>query len=95
MSRLRTLLRRRGPGLACQDLVETITDYLDDAMTPRRRRAFETHLAACADCRAYVAQFEATIAASGRAPAPDALDPAERDALLAAFHAWTGPGTST
>jgi anti-sigma factor RsiW len=77
------LLRRSAP-LACQRLVELITDYLEDALPRRERRAFEAHLALCDACSAYVEQFRAVIAVTGRLEA-EQLAPDVRDGLLAAF----------
>jgi anti-sigma factor RsiW len=75
------------PEMPCRELVEVITDYLEDALSDRDRLRFEAHLAECDDCRDYVAQFEQTIALSGRVE-PDQLPPDLRDELLSAFRAW-------
>lgn len=77
------------PGMPCQELVETITDYLEDALPRERRRAFEAHLSDCPHCREYVAQFEATIEIAGRAPDAEELPAAQREALLTAFDGWS------
>jgi anti-sigma factor RsiW len=75
------------PEMPCRELVEVITDYLEDALPDRDRLRFEAHLAECDECRDYVAQFEQTIALSGRVE-PDQLPPGLRDELLSAFRAW-------
>jgi anti-sigma factor RsiW len=72
--------------LRCVELVELVTAYLDDALTPDERRRFASHLAACGDCAAYVVQFGATIAGIA-ATRPSALTPAARAELLEAFRA--------
>ncbi len=77
------------PDMPCRELVEVITDYLEDALPDRDRLRFEVHLAECDGCRDYVAQFEQTIAVSGRIEA-EQLSPALRDELLSAFRAWRG-----
>ena len=87
MPRLSLRLRRPGPGFTCQELVELVTDYLEDALPSGERRRFERHIAGCDGCTAYVEQLRATLAVMGRLE-PEALSPeAERD-LLAAFRDW-------
>jgi anti-sigma factor RsiW len=75
------------PEMPCRELVEVITDYLEGALPDRDRVRFEAHLAECDACREYVAQFEQTIALSGRVE-PEQLPPALQDELLSAFRAW-------
>jgi anti-sigma factor RsiW len=81
--------RRARRGIACQQLVELVTAYLDDALPARDRARFEAHLAGCDDCTAYVAQFVQTLNALGALPNEE-LDPAALDALLAVFRAYVG-----
>jgi hypothetical protein len=47
--------------LSCQELVELVTAYLDDALAPSTRQRFEQHHTGCSGCRAYLAQMRATI----------------------------------
>jgi anti-sigma factor RsiW len=47
--------------MTCQELVELVTDYLEDALTPEERERFEAHLDDCPGCRAYVEQMRVTI----------------------------------
>jgi anti-sigma factor RsiW len=79
--------------LTCQELVELVTDYLEGALTPAERARFESHLAGCRGCRAYLAQARRTIDLSGRLTEEDV--PAEtRERLLRAFRTWkVGPPT--
>ena len=77
----------RGPGLACRDLVELITAYLDGALSAADHGRVEVHLSACAGCHAYLAQMRTTIAAAGSLAEAD-LDPVMRDRLLVAFRTW-------
>lgn len=69
---------RRGPEpattsgpepLACQDVVEVVTDYLDGALASDRRDELERHLEGCDGCTEYVAQIEATADVLGPSPA--------------------------
>jgi anti-sigma factor RsiW len=76
--------RRARRGIACQELVELVTAYLDDALPARDRARFDAHLAGCDDCTTYVAQFVQTLNALGALP-DEELHPAALDALLAVF----------
>ena len=58
----------------CQELVELVTDYLEDALDEERRVRVESHLAECEGCRAYLEQMRATIAATGRLREADVPD---------------------
>jgi predicted anti-sigma-YlaC factor YlaD len=73
--------------MTCQELVELITAYLERSLTSEEHRLFDAHLAACDGCREYLDQMHRTIQLLGTLPA-DALAPAEKRALLAAFSAW-------
>jgi anti-sigma factor RsiW len=75
------------PEMPCRELVEVITDYLEDALAERDRLRFEAHLAECDACRDYVAQFEQTIALTGRVEA-EQLPPGLQAQLLSAFRDW-------
>jgi anti-sigma factor RsiW len=75
------------PGLSCREMVELMTDYLEGALTPSDSARFESHIAACPHCTAYLEQIRATIRTTG-ALTEDDLSPAAADALLAAFRGW-------
>ena len=77
--------------LACRELVELVTDYLEGALDAGTRARFEAHLAGCDGCTAYLQQVEQTIVAVGRLREDD-LEPDAREALLAAFRSWRSPG---
>jgi anti-sigma factor RsiW len=51
----------RPKGIACQQFVEMVTDFLDGALSPADRVAMEAHLADCEDCTEYVAQLQELI----------------------------------
>ncbi len=67
--------------LVCQQAVELMTDYLEEALTRRQRRRLERHLRDCPHCRAYLQQLRITIVALG-VPSDEAPDPATREALI-------------
>ena len=89
MSFLSGLLRFRSrpAGLACQQVVELVTDYLEDALSPAERRRFEAHLADCPHCTEYLAQMRATISLTGRL-APEDLTPQMREELVELYRRW-------
>ena len=70
--------------LACIQVVELVTEYLDGAMAPAEARALEAHLETCPGCTEYLQQMRA-IAGSLRPLSGDALPDGIRDDLLAAF----------
>lgn len=72
--------------LACQEVVELVTAYIEDALSPADRERFEEHLVFCDGCGNYVEQMRVTIRLSGRA---EQHLPAELEAeLLEAFRGW-------
>ena len=77
---------RVDPDLACRELVELVTDYLEDALPAAERERFEAHLAECEGCDAYVEQVRATIRLAGRAAALE--EPGEIAALLELFRGY-------
>ena len=70
--------------IPCRDIVELVTDYLDDALDIATRLRFEEHLAACPPCREYLSQMR-TAAALARGLAESPLSPARRQDLMKAF----------
>ena len=70
--------------IACNELVELVTDYLEGVLPPDEVRAIDAHLAGCPHCRVYLDQLRATIAALGTVPVPS-LSAEVQDSLLAAF----------
>lgn len=76
--------------MPCRELVELVTDYLEDRLSPEDRARFEAHLAECDACRLYLEQFRQTIRVLGRLPA-ESLSSEAREALLTAFRGWSRP----
>jgi anti-sigma factor RsiW len=73
--------------LTCQELVELVTEYLEDALPPRQRARFEQHLGVCPGCGTYMDQIRQTIRATGRLT-EESLQPSTRDQLLNHFRGW-------
>jgi|HubBroStandDraft_1064217.scaffolds.fasta_scaffold835998_1 anti-sigma factor RsiW len=84
-------LRRRND-LVCQQVVELVTDYLEETMSRSERRRFDAHLRACPNCSAYLRQMQATIRAMGRLSSED-IAPAALDELTEMFRHWRTEGT--
>ena len=63
------------PRLRCREVVELLTDYLEDALPAAERARVAEHLATCPDCTAYVEQLRDEIMGSVREGRPDALTP--------------------
>jgi anti-sigma factor RsiW len=73
--------------LTCAELVELVTEFLEDTLEAHERIRFEQHLSACPHCAAYVEQIRLTVAAAGRLRA-DELEPVTKASLLHAFRNW-------
>jgi len=83
--------RSRVTALVCQQVVELVTDYLEDALTAADRRRFEQHLAGCPHCTEYLAQMRETIRLSGRIT-PEDLTPNMRADLTDLYRRWQAEG---
>lgn len=73
--------------ISCKELVELVTDYLEDRLPVEDRMRFEEHLAVCGPCRGYLLQMRETIRLTG-ALSEESIEPHARDALLRAFRNW-------
>ena len=76
--------------LACQELVEQVTEYLESALTAEDRARFEAHTVECAACAEVLEQFRVVVATVGSLRAADvsAIDAVTRDHLLMVFRDW-------
>jgi anti-sigma factor RsiW len=73
--------------MACQELVEVITDYLEGTLPELDRARFEIHLASCPACQEYVQQMKAVVRLTGKLTVRS-LEPQTVDSLLGAFRRW-------
>ncbi len=73
--------------LSCKELVELVTEYLENSLPFGEKAQFEAHLAVCPGCRIYLEQMHQTVHAAGHLT-EESLDPAAREALLALFRNW-------
>jgi hypothetical protein len=72
--------------MACRDFVELVTAYLEDALTPELRDAFEAHVAVCTGCRLYLGQMRVVVHHLRRPP--DALKAEARERAQSVFRQW-------
>ena len=73
--------------LLCEQAVQLVTDYLDNALSSRQRRRLERHLRGCPNCKAYLDQIRTTIALAGRVE-PETLPTGTRDDLIELYRRY-------
>ena len=72
--------------IACQEVVELVTAYLDDALDPADRERFEEHLVFCDGCQNYLDQLRTTVRLTGHAE--HELPPELEEQMLQACRTW-------
>lgn len=72
--------------LACQEVVELVTAYLDDALDPADRERFEEHLVFCDGCQNYLEQIRTTVQLTGQLERE--FPPELQEQMLEAFRNW-------
>lgn len=85
--------RKPAAGLTCQEVVELVTAYLEDALPAPERERFEAHIALCEGCTAYVEQMRLMLRALGRIEPESLSDEATRE-LTQAFRDWSSGARS-
>lgn len=75
--------------LACIDLVNRVTEYLEGELNEGDRARIERHLEVCDGCRAALDQFQTVIHLVGRLTPSDVarIDALTRDRLMASLPA--------
>jgi len=71
--------------LDCDEFVELVTAYLEDALAPADRQRVLDHLDLCDGCSTYLEQIRVTVRAVGDLREPGGLPDAGRQRLLDAF----------
>jgi anti-sigma factor RsiW len=74
--------------IACRELVELVTDYLEGRLSAVDRERFDAHIAGCDACTTYLEQMRQTLAALGRIPEESISDDARKE-LMHAFRDWS------
>lgn len=82
----------RAHELACNELVELVTDYLEDALPPSERSRIDRHIATCDGCTRYIEQIRETITAAGQLE-PTEVPPPVVDRLLEVFRSARSSGS--
>jgi predicted anti-sigma-YlaC factor YlaD len=73
--------------LNCQEVVELVTDYLEQALLPEMQAQFEAHVANCPGCDTYLEQVQQTIMML-RKLAEQPMFPETKQELLKLFRSW-------
>jgi anti-sigma factor RsiW len=73
--------------LTCHEVIDLLSNYVEDALSPDERRRVDEHLALCDGCETYLEQIRETIRLSGMVT-EEQVGEEERMALLAAFREW-------
>lgn len=73
--------------MACQELVEVITDYIEGTLPAADRKRFDAHLTTCDPCREYLEQMRVLTRLSGGLTV-QTIEPATRESLVNAFRRW-------
>ena len=73
--------------MTCKELVELVTDYLEDSLPIDVRMKLENHLSGCDGCTNYVEQMRQTIRLTGQVR-EEYLTPQQREELLRLFRDW-------
>ncbi len=75
--------------VTCREIVELVTDYLEDRLSEDDRTRFARHFQLCDPCVTYVEQMRQVVALTGEID-EGRLDDPTRNAMLEAFRAWRG-----
>jgi predicted anti-sigma-YlaC factor YlaD len=73
--------------LTCKEMVEIVTDYLEEALSPEDRERFDQHLIGCDGCSNYLEQMRETIRLTGMLT-EEQIPIAQRERLRQAFRDW-------
>jgi len=73
--------------MTCKEVVEIVSDYLEDALPAQDRARFEAHLAGCAGCTTYVEQMREIIRLTGMLT-EEQVPTEHRERLRQAFRDW-------
>ena len=73
--------------ITCKDVVELVTDYLEQTLLPEVQARFEAHVADCPGCETYIAQVQKTITML-RKLTEEQMFPGTREELLEMFREW-------
>jgi predicted anti-sigma-YlaC factor YlaD len=73
--------------LNCQEVVELVTDYLEQALVPETQAQFEEHIGNCPGCDTYLEQVKQTIMMLRKLSEQQTFPETKQD-LLEVFRNW-------
>jgi predicted anti-sigma-YlaC factor YlaD len=73
--------------LNCQEVVELVTDYLEQALLPEKQAQFEDHIGNCPGCDTYLEQVQQTIMMLRKLSEQQTFPETKQD-LLEVFRNW-------
>ena len=73
--------------LTCKEIVELVTDYLEQTLVSEMRARFEQHVTECPGCQTYIEQVQQTISMLHRLAEEPTL-PESKKELLELFRDW-------
>ena len=73
--------------LTCQEVVELVTGYLENALLPKTRKRLEEHVDNCPGCTSYIEQVRLTIGML-RQLADEPIFPTTKQELIRRFRNW-------
>jgi hypothetical protein len=74
--------------MSCQEFVELVTEFLDDALPESRKVHFEQHMHFCEGCVTYLEQIRATSTLVHGTAEDKRPDEGKIDELAAVFRRW-------
>jgi anti-sigma factor RsiW len=77
--------------MACIELVERVTGYLEGALSPEELERLHAHLSSCDGCRAHVEQVRGAVRVLEAAPG-ERLSAGAEDQLVEMFRGWLRGG---
>lgn len=73
--------------LTCKEIVELVTDYLEQTLVSDMRARFEEHVSGCPGCQTYIEQVQQTISMLRKLTEEPTL-PESKEELLEIFRSW-------
>ncbi len=73
--------------MTCKELVQLVTEYLEETLPPKDRRRLEEHLTLCPYCRIYMEQMRETVCLLGKM-SEDSIPEDDKQKLLERFQNW-------
>jgi anti-sigma factor RsiW len=73
--------------MACVELVERVTGYLEGVLAPEEVARLRAHLSSCDGCQAHLRQVRAALRVLETTPG-ERLSPEADDAVVGMFRAW-------